>query len=61
MSVNTTMDELRDKLKSSLKEAIDTLTSILDDETWGYGDMKEEWLADMANAQADLRIIRENV
>lgn len=61
MSVRTRVDELRESISNHLKQAIKELNEILDEDTWGNNDMNKDWLEDMVNAQANLRIIKNKI
>jgi len=41
MSVITTYDEMRENLKNKLTECLDLAREMLDEDIWGYKDMKK--------------------
>lgn len=43
MSVNTTYDEMRDKLRDKVKECVEIARDLLDESIWGYEDMREDY------------------
>lgn len=54
MSVYTTFDENRDKAKEKVKEAMDAIKICLDKNTWGYDDMREEFIDSMIDMLSQL-------
>jgi len=47
MSVRTTYDEKRDELKDLLRECLTLARELLDENIWGYEEMKEDYATDL--------------
>lgn len=54
MSVRTTFDEHRDKAIEKINEALRELHVCLNPNTWGFDDMRREYLLSMVQAQSKL-------
>lgn len=50
MGVITTYDEKREYLRSRLTECLSLAKELLDEDTWGYKDMKEDYAIDVYQA-----------
>jgi len=50
MSVHTTYDELRDKLKLGLDECLELARTMLDSSIWGYDEMRKDYALDLYTA-----------
>ncbi|MBX4152404.1 hypothetical protein [Paenibacillus lautus] len=47
MGVVTTYDEMRNHLRSELSECLRLAKELLDEDTWGYDDMREDYAMDV--------------
>jgi hypothetical protein len=47
MGVITTYDEKRDALRDRLNESLRLAKELLDEDTWGYENMKEDYAVDV--------------
>ncbi|GAV11352.1 hypothetical protein [Paenibacillus sp. NAIST15-1] len=47
MSVRTTYDEKRDILKKTLQECLEQARELLDEDIWGYEEMREGYALDV--------------
>lgn len=50
MGVITTYDEKRDYLRERLNECVKLAKDLLDEDTWGYKDMSEDYAIDVHTA-----------
>lgn len=61
MSVYTTADAHRDRVRQQISEAIKDLTAILIDECWGHDEYSEEYLQVLEQAFTDLREMKKKI
>ncbi|MCY9738178.1 hypothetical protein M5X17_31285 [Paenibacillus alvei] len=47
MGVYTTYDEKRDELKAKLNECVRLARELLDEDIWGYDEMKDDYAIDV--------------
>ncbi len=52
-----TFDELVEEAKFHVREANKKLKQALDEDTWGYSDMKDEYLLQLQDVQNQLNIL----
>ncbi len=50
MSVHTNYDEKRDELRDNLKDCLKLARELLDDNIWGYSDMRADYAEDVYRA-----------
>ena len=50
MSVITTYDEKRDELREALKYCVKLAKALLDEDLWGYDEMREDYALDVYTA-----------
>lgn len=55
MSVITTYDEKRDKLREALKGCVKLAKELLDEDTWGYDGMRDGYAMDVFTAVKNAR------
>lgn len=61
MGATTTVDEERDKLESSIRDACASLTIILDKDTWGHTDLNDSYVDQLFEIQATLLKIKRKI
>lgn len=54
MGVRTTFDERREEAKELLSKAIVAVMECLNENTWGYSEMKDEVIDEMTNILSEL-------
>ena len=50
MGVNTTYDDMRDRLREDLNECLRKAKELFDEDIWGYDEMKEGYDVDVYQA-----------
>ena len=61
MSVQTRVDDDREKLKMHLKEARKLCANIFDPDTWGHSDMSVDWMDNIIHMHTELIRMNNNV
>lgn len=55
MGVQTTYDQRRDDLRDKLNECLKMAKGLLDEETWGYNEMDEDYAVEVYQAVKKVR------
>jgi hypothetical protein len=61
MSVRTTFDEKKEEARDALSVAIKSIQVSLDEETWGYSDIKSEFIDELAEINCQLIKIKRKL
>lgn len=61
MSVTTTADEKLEDIKKNISDSIKDLREVLDPETWGHEDYKEEYIEELGEVYLDLCKIKKKL
>jgi len=61
MSVRTTFDEKREEARDALAVAIKSIQVCLDEDTWGYSDIRSEFIDELAEINCQLIKIKRKL
>lgn len=61
MGVVTTFSERRNDAKEALKKVIENLQECVKEDTWGYSDIREDYIDDLIQMIAQLTIMKRKL